>query len=252
MSTSSTLSSILTGIVATGISSVAVSGDAQWSKHFNHAKKRLYSEVYPEKGRTFYAQCDWILDHKGKKRISLKSCGLDSQLDSKQYRSASQLHAEHVIPSSMGYKKNGQWRKCVIDAKNLNKNIRKYCRKNDPEFRRYHNDLNILQPSVGLINVDRSNKPFAERVSGENPTTYQGRTDITISSRTTIPHPSIRGDIARTYLYARDFYQIRLNKRQTDMFVRWAQQDPVSQQEYNRAKRIAKIQGQGNPYVLGQ
>jgi endonuclease I len=38
---------------------------------------------------------------------------------------------------------------------------RKYCEKNNPEFKQAHNDLMNLVPSIGEINGDRSNYKFS-------------------------------------------------------------------------------------------
>ncbi|MGP2730498.1 endonuclease, partial [Serratia marcescens] len=54
---------------------------------------------------------------------------------------------------------------------------------------------------------------------------------------------------ARTYFYMRDRYQLRLSRQQTQLFEVWNRQYPVSQWECQREARIAKVQGNHNPYI---
>ena len=58
-----------------------------------------------------------------------------------------------------------------------------------------------------------------------------------------------RGAIARTYFYMRDRYQLNLSRQQTQLFTAWNKQYPVTAWECERDERIAKVQGNHNPYV---
>ncbi len=64
------------------------------------------------------------------------------------------------------------------------------------------------------------------------------------------PPERARGAIARTYFYMRDQYHLRLSRQQTQLFTAWNKLYPVSQWECERDQRIARVQGNHNPYVL--
>ncbi|HHL3985689.1 TPA: endonuclease [Klebsiella pneumoniae] len=63
------------------------------------------------------------------------------------------------------------------------------------------------------------------------------------------PPARARGAIARTYFYMRDRYQLNLSRQQTQLFTAWNKQYPVTAWECERDERIAKVQGNHNPYV---
>lgn len=205
---------------------------------FSKAKKAMYSKVYNNQGLTFYANCEW-----SKKKVDLSSCHLQDSFSSKEQKRAKRTEAEHIIPASWFYRKNGQYRSCYLQAKAQNASARKYCQKNDPEYRSAHNDLVNLRPTVGAINEARSNKPFAEKVSGKRETTYRGSgKTILISSRIVIPDATIRGDIARVALYMQRTYGATYSKRQQKVFAKWNSEDPISNEESRLARKINHIQ----------
>lgn len=47
----------------------------------------------------------------------------------------------------------------------------------------------------------------------------------------------------------RDEYGVSISRQQQQLFEAWAKQDPVDAWERERNRRIAAIQGHGNPYV---
>lgn len=226
------------------VSSPLFASNATISSSFYSAKNKLYKEVYPNSGSTFYAQCEW-----SKKKINLSSCNLQDAFSKKQIKRASRVEAEHVIPASWFYKKDGAWRTCATEARRLGKKYRKYCQENDIDYRNAHNDLVNLRPSVGQINAHRSNKPFSDKRSGKNVKTYRGNTIMTIDSRVAIPPKSIRGDIARIGFYMEKHYGVGLSKRQRTLFFQWHKQDPVDAEERALNQRIYKAQGTANEFV---
>ena len=74
---------------------------------------------------------------------------------------------------------------------------------------------------------------------------------LEIEGRKVEPRPDIRGDIARTYMYMDKAYPGRgiISGKNRKLFEVWEKQDPVDDWERERAKRIEKIQGNGNPFV---
>ena len=211
---------------------------SQISTSFNKAKNKLYKSVFSNQGETFYAGCSWQ-----KRKVDLTSCNLQNSFSTKELKRAKRTEAEHVIPASWLYKRNGKFRQCYLDAKAANTSARKYCQKNDSEYRNAHNDLVNLRPAVGAINAARSNKPFAEKLSGKRETTYRGNgKSITISSRVVIPNSAIRGDIARIALYMQRTYGATYSKRQLKLFSKWNLEDLVSDEEILLARKINRIQ----------
>ena len=128
---------------------------------FSSAKKKMYNQVYNNRGETIYCGCTW-----SNKKTDLESCGLQSYFPKKQKKRAARTEAEHIIPASWLLKINNKYRQCVTDAKALKKSPRKYCQKHDVSYKKAHNDIANLYPAVGQINADRSNKPFIDVFTG--------------------------------------------------------------------------------------
>jgi len=237
MTIKSILSLFLLTLVISGVS-LNISA-AQIPSSFKKSKIKLYKSVYQNKGQTFYVGCIW-----NKKKVDLASCGLENSFSSKHKKRALRTEAEHIIPASWLYKKNGKYRPCYLNAKAQKISARKLCQIEDSEYRKAHNDLVNLRPAVGAINAARSNKPFSESVSGKKVTTYNGNGKrITITSRVAIPDNSLRGDIARVALYMQKTYGATYSKRQISLFTKWGSEDPVSTEEKALANKINSIQG---------
>lgn len=219
---------------------------AEISSSFGSAKSKMYKKVEGNYGYTIYSGCQW-----SRKKVDLNSCNLQNSFSKKHMKRAKRTEAEHIIPASWFYKKEGEWRSCATKA-NFTKGLsaRSYCQKVDKDYRNAHNDLVNLYPAVGQINADRSNKPFTDKHSGSNIKTYRGNLISSSSSRTFIPPPSVRGDIARVGFYMRDVYGVSYSKRMGSTFDKWNREDPISQEEYDRNIKIKKAQGVANHYVL--
>jgi len=109
-------------------------------------------------------------------------------------------------------------------------------------------DLHNLAPSVGELNGDRLNYPYGI-VEGE--LREYGSCDFEVGGdpKVTEPMESIRGDVARAWLYMSETYNIRLSQEERAMFEAWDEADPVSSWERTRDQRIEVIQGNSNPWV---
>ena len=79
-----------------------------------------------------------------------------------------------------------------------------------------------------------------------------GKCDVEIKNKKVEPKESIRGEIARTYLYMDSVYPGRgiISNKNRKLFDAWNQSDPVDEWECERAKRIEKIQGNVNEVVM--
>jgi deoxyribonuclease-1 len=120
-----------------------------------------------------------------------------------------------------------------------------------PDFRLMEADLYNLWPAIGEVNGRRSNYAMA-MIEGE--ARQFGACDVEIAGRKIEPRPSIRGDIARTYFYMDWAYPGRgiISGKNRKLFEAWAKADPPDAWERERAERIAKRQGNANPFIAGQ
>ncbi|NCN44722.1 MAG: hypothetical protein GW898_10660 [Thiomicrospira sp.] len=217
----------------------AMAGSATW----NSTKNTIYKKIHNNQGQTIYCQCDW-----SNRRTNLSSCGLQSAFEKKYNKRSKRTEVEHLHPISWFYKKNKSWRACYIKAKELKTSARKYCKDNDPEYRKAYMDMVNLRVSVGSINAIRSNKPFVEKVRSGTPSFGSCKTRI--DSRGIAPRPEIRGDLARVGFYLYEKYGLVPSTRQQKLYAKWNAEDPIDRNEYETNVAIKKAQGFGNRFVL--
>jgi endonuclease I len=135
-----------------------------------------------------------------------------------------------------------------------------------------HNDIHHLYPTDGKVNGMRSNYAYGEvgnatYVSGNG--SKLGSSSFAGYSGTVFePIDEYKGDFARTYFYMSTCYADRcggwtvgdgsvvfsatyphLTKYATDLFCKWAAQDPVSQKEIDRNNAVYEVQGNRNPFI---
>lgn len=191
------------------------------------------AEVNRDVKGDFYCGCK--IRWQGKKGIpDLAGCGYQIRKDA---RRAQRIEWEHVMPAWQF----GHQRKCWQQGG------RKGCRR-DRAFRKIESDMHNLQPVVGEVNADRANFPYGQW-SGAAGQYGHCPVKIDFAARRAQPPETARGVIARTYFYMRDRYHISLSRQQTQLFNAWHARYPVSQWECIRDSRIAKLQGNNNPYV---
>ncbi len=115
-------------------------------------------------------------------------------------------------------------------------------------YRKMESDMHNLQPSVGEVNGDRGNFMYSQWNGGEGQ--YgQCAMKVDFKEKAAEPPARARGAIARTYFYMRDQYNLTLSRQQTQLFNAWNKMYPVTDWECERDERIAKVQGNHNPYV---
>lgn len=110
-------------------------------------------------------------------------------------------------------------------------------------------DMYNLVPAVGQINGDRSNYSYG-MIPGES--REYGSCDFEIQDRKAEPREAIRGDIARIYFYMAWAYPGHgiISNKNRKLFEAWDKADPVDTWEIERCRRIEKIQGNHNPFVI--
>jgi deoxyribonuclease-1 len=206
--------------------------------------KKLIQKVHKNNSQTLYCGCSY----KGMKP-NLSSCGYIAKKDKKR---ANRIEWEHVVPAHAFGKSFSEWRdghpKCV--KKNGTKfKGRKCAEKVNEEYRRMQADMFNLYPAIGEVNGRRSNYSMA-MIKGE--LREFGKCDVEINNKKIEPRESIRGEIARTYMYMDSVYPGRgiVSKKNRELFDAWEKSDPVDEWECERAKRIEKIQGNRNNVVI--
>lgn len=196
--------------------------------------KTYAAQVNADAPGTFYCGCK--ISWKGKKGIpDLNSCGYQVR---KNANRAARIEWEHVVPAW----EFGHQRQCWQNGG------RKNCSKS-AEYRRIETDLHNLQPSVGEVNGDRANFAY-NQWNGSEKQYGQCTMKIDFKAKMAEPPARARGAIARTYFYMRDQYHLRLSRQQTQLFNAWSKLYPVTAWECERDNRIARVQGNHNPYVL--
>lgn len=209
---------------------------------FEQAKQVMYRQIYADHPVTIYCGCSYD-PHSNK--VDWASCGFRPR---KNPERASRTEAEHVMPAHQF----GNFRQCwrepetVCPGKHLTG--RKCCELADPVFNAAHNDLNNLYPAVGEVNGDRSNFNWG-MVPGEAHEYGACPMKIDESIRRAEPPDAVKGNVARTMFYMERTYGFKLSDQDRKLFTVWSRMDPPDDWEIERNQRIARIQGQDNPFV---
>jgi len=241
-----------------------------WAKNekildFNQSKKELKKGlIWPfegERAKTFYCECQYNLANKkilysrdNKNKNDSCSYEENSRKNADKKR-AERLEWEHLVPASL------------LGKSSLLKGLkggRKKLQKLSPLFNLMEADLYNLFPAIGEINKKRSNYDFSETPSTQE-YDFQGTESLCKGrlvlysplpskknqlSPLVVPDASLRGEIARAYLYAHKIYEIPLTQEQALMFERWRKEFPPDQESCQRAKKIQEIQGNSHPFYL--
>lgn len=212
----------------------AIQGFRSESYSFSKSKRLLATQVYPKHQIAFYSGCRYKV--KEKKLIPIhSSCGFTYRKNEKR---SQRIEWEHVVPAWLF----GHQLRCWQQGGRLN------CRNNNATFKQMEADMHNLVPAIGEINGDRSNYKYGI-ISGEQ--RLYGKPDMEISfpDRMAEPPASVVGDIARTYFYMVDKYDLKISSQQTKLFIAWNNMDPVDDWEREKNKRLKTVQGDENLYV---
>ena len=223
---------------------------------FSKAKKLAEEEVYHDRRISFYCGCSYTKN----KVVNQESCGYEPRTpitsSGRENKRDNRIEWEHVLPASImgsnlqcwGSERN-QFSECVKSNGKLLSG-RDCCQKVNPLFKDAHNDLVNLTPAIGEVNADRSNHRYGY-VDGE-PRKY-GQCDFEFENNVAEPSVTVRGDIARIQLHMLKTYGKALGFHFTDkrllMLQHWAGQDPVTDWELIRNRRICAAQGVGNTLI---
>lgn len=216
------------------------------NESFSKSKKQM-KQVYYDNQFTFYCNC--IYDYKKEKGrektvVYNDSCGYKPRKNKKRGET---IEWEHIMPAYRFASGLQCWNeKICIDKNGKSYKGRKCCEKVDKKFRIMQADMYNLVPSVGELNGDRSNYSYGI-IEGES--RVYGECDFEVRGKKAEPKEDIRGDIARTYFYMEETYNIELTDEERQLFIMWDKLDNISQWEKVRAERIKKIQGNENKFI---
>lgn len=241
---------ILIFIIGTMAGDALAEGNRRFYSYKN-TKERMIQLIYTEEDKrlSFFCRCPFD----GEERLLI--C---DQYDPKRYGyRAKRIEWEHVVPAREFGRTFKAWRKGdskCYDRKGDNFRGRRCARKMSKTFRRMECDMYNIVPVIGEFNDLRESFPFGV-VSGE--AREFGRCDMEIDEEKEIaePPPSVRGDIARTYLYMDWAYHSIFSGRDIVtaenrvIFGKWSETDPVDEMECWRCKKIESVQENENPFV---
>lgn len=214
--------------------------------------KKLMKKVYADHQVSFYCDCNYsyqIVSGKQKTIPDWSSCGYTPR---KQAKRGSRIEWEHVIPAENFGRQFSCWRegnpKCITKKGKAYKG-RRCCNKVNQKYKIMQADLHNLQPAVGELNGDRSNYRYGLIPSVAD---QYGACNFKVDfkAKRAEPKPDIRGNIARTYFYFQKVYGMKISKQEIKMLKAWDKQDPVDVWEIERNKRIEKVQGNANSFIV--
>jgi len=211
---------------------------------FSQSKKILLKQIYFDNQNTFYCNNPYEI-----KQVKGKEQALIIQ-DEKYYTPrkpfsksgkpnvrATRVEWEHVMPAH----NFGQHLPCWKEGG------RKAC-KNDKTFNTMEADMHNLVPAIGEVNGDRSN--FRYGANKPKLGQYgQCSMEIDFKAKRAYVKEDIRGDIARIYFYMSDKYNINLSNQERKIMEAWDKEDPVSEWEKIKNKRVEKLQDNYNQFI---
>lgn len=139
-------------------------------------------------------------------------------------RAGEKVTVEHVYPASWIAEANGcpNRNECPVDA-----------------YRKASSDLHNLWPALQRYNSSRGNLPFIE-IPGEEWRWPEDKCDFERTSDGVEPRTWARGEIARSFLYMLDTYNLP-DHGQRELMEKWNREDPVTEAEARRNKEISRL-----------
>ncbi len=118
------------------------------------------------------------------------------------------------------------------------------CRRVNSTYRQMEAELFNLIPVVSAVAEKRKDKIF-----GEVKTAKETVGGVKFDENFIEPPDSVKGNIARVYLYMDERYGLQLSSAQKELFLRWHRLDAVDQRECSIAKVFTKVQGVPNNWI---
>ncbi len=211
-------------------------------RDFSEAKK-IAAVLYQDHPYTFYCGCRF-----SGKQVDHGACGYKPIHDTTR---AHRLEWEHIVPAHAFGQAFTQWKKGA--AKCVHTSGKPYhgracARVASKAFSQMEADLYNLVPAIGEVNQLRADFPMG-LLPGVAPMFGKCRTKI--FHGVIEPREEVRGFVARTYKYMDAHYPgfSLITNANRAMFEKWDRDYPADAFEIWRAKKIASIQGNANPFV---
>lgn len=192
-------------------------GNSQDCKAFFHrlANKKLHTRSYSKARYAMFQDIDGYM-RSGSKVVRTVYTRRAIKLPKNGIPNHRMVNTEHSWPQSQ---------------------LKKYKR-----FSQSRADLYHLFPTISKVNNTRASLPFSECKGGNSEEWQVCRSGFE-------PPNAHKGIVARAMFYMAVTYKMPIKKRQEDTLRRWAQTYPPQQSEVKRAKKIAAIQGNQNPFI---
>jgi deoxyribonuclease-1 len=227
--------------------------------------QRILDGEFGKVGQTFFCGCDFF-----RKDINLKSCGFSFE---KYFDRQKRVEWVSVVPEELmaqsfpSFKGHQNCKR--VKSLPTRSNMRSMgfstsyynytttpkpfegiecVRKEEKLFNRMESDLYNLVPENGAINALKGNASLADI---EIFAPQFGKCNLKILNNRFTPPTSLKGDVARIFLYMDSSYPRRkiISDREKKLILYWNKVDPVSKEECERALKIQEIQGNANPFV---
>ncbi|QBS08992.1 endonuclease [Legionella israelensis] len=208
--------------------------------NFPQAKK-IAAQIFNDKRETLYCGCKY----NAKKQVDLAGCHMQKASIIKR---AHRMEWEHMMPAEHFGRHFKCWREPICSKHGKPYKGRPCCEKVDADFRKAEAELYNLWPAVGVINQLRSNYRYSPL--SHKHLTYGCDFTADRSLRKAEPPARVKGLVARANLFMAEKYHVRLSKAQRKLFEVWNKEHPPGDWEKEWARRVAKIEGYPNPYIL--
>ena len=118
------------------------------------------------------------------------------------------------------------------------------CRQKNSSYQKIQGDLYNYMPVVSSLVKARGSRMFGMVKKADF---VLGKTRF--NEAFIEPGQSVKGDVARVYLYMDKVYNMKLSKKQKQLFLQWHEEDKVDEKECALAKFYKKVQKRANPFV---
>jgi deoxyribonuclease I len=208
---------------------------------YGTSTSKAMMKIFKADNKTFYCGCTFNQD----KTINFEGCYVPIN----KWANKIKVEQEHIVPASFFGNYRTCWKKpeeCKLPNGKFKKN-RKCCQDTDLEFKKAEADLHNFKPAIGQLNAWRNNKPYGV-IEGDD---LIGGCDLEIDDDLDLAEPrdSIKGDIARVFLYMNDAWDMPLDDTQRNMYLEWSNADPVSGEEKDINRKVCEAQGNSNNFV---
>lgn len=202
---------------------------------------KLIQKIHYDYKETWLNGCDYIYDPASCMDITIVDTSTCSVREQKQT-----VKWIRVVPESF----YGRERECMNEEVCVSKYTGKpykgerCCRQIDAQYRTMEADLFNYIPVVSAI-AERRKKQLFGKV--EKPKYLIGK--VKMDENYIEPPDSLKGDVARVYLYMNQRYGLKLSLEEKEAYHYWHKLDSVDKRECAIAKTIMKIQGSDNRWI---